>query len=452
MRELSTTQLIVLGFLSAILLGGILLCLPISSASGEATPFLDALFTSATSVCVTGLVVLDTYAHWNLFGQIVILLLIQCGGLGVISFTTAVMLVIGRKVTLRDRLLLEDAFNLNTLSGLIRFLKKVLKGTFIVEGIGAICYAFVFIPQFGVAKGIWVSVFNAVSAFCNAGIDIIGNTSLMQYVGNPLINIVTMLLIIMGGLGFIVWWDVVRVTRMCITKEIGGKQFFWKLNLHSKIVLLMTAGLILAGAVVVFALEYRNPMTLGDLSFGEKILASFFQSVTTRTAGFMSISQADLSDATSIFCILLMFIGGSPAGTAGGIKTTTMALLLIATLSVVKGKEEIVAFRRSIPVQVVRKSLAVTIISITITLTAIMLLLVFEQGSFIDIAYETVSAIGTVGLSRNFTLSLDAIGKIIIIVCMYLGRIGPISMAIAFGQKKGRKGRVSMPEENVTVG
>lgn len=452
MRGLSTTQLIAAGFLTAIAVGTLLLCLPVSAANGQSTPLLDALFTATTSVCVTGLVVVDTYAHWSLFGQFVILLLIQCGGLGIISLTTGVMLIIGRKVTLKDRLLLEDAFNLDTLSGLVRFLKRVIKGTFFIEGIGALCYMFVFVPQFGLAKGIRVSVFNAVSAFCNAGMDIIGNNSLMNYVGNVPVNVITMALIILGGIGFIVWWDILRVFGLFRKKEVKFHQMLGKLSLHTKIALITTLILIVSGFLVVFTLEYHNPETLGNLPLGEKMLAALFQSVTTRTAGFASISQAGLRDATALFCVILMFIGGSPVGTAGGIKTTTIALLVVAALSLIRGNEEASVFGRSVSIKNVRKALAVTMISVMVAFTALMVLLCFQQGSFVDIGYEVFSAIGTVGLSRNFTTSLNVVSKVVIILCMYMGRIGPISMAIAFGYKKGKKSRIFYPQEEVTVG
>lgn len=450
MRKLSTTQLIVLGFLSAIMIGAILLMLPVAAADGQSTPFLDALFTATTSVCVTGLVVVDTFSHWSTFGHVVILLLIQCGGLGIISITTGVMLMIGKKVSLKDRLLLEDAFNLNSLSGLVRFLKRVIKGTFLIEAIGAVCYMFVFIPEFGV-KGIWISIFNSVSAFCNAGIDIIGNNSLMNYVGNVPVNIITMLLIVLGGLGYIVWWDFLRVLGLVRKGEIKKGQIWNKLTLHTKLVVVMTVGLILVGALVVFCIECNNPETLGPLSAGEKILASFFQSVTCRTAGFATVSQIGLKDSTALFCMILMFIGGSPVGTAGGIKTTTIAVIVIAAGSIIRGYEDAGLFGRNISIRNVRKALAVTLVSALVTLTALMTLLCIQPGGFVDIAYEVFSAVATVGLTRNLTPALNVAGKIIIILCMYLGRIGPISMAIAVGHKK-KKAMVHMPQEEVTIG
>lgn len=452
MRQLSTTQLIALGFLSAIAIGTLLLWLPLSAAGGQSVSFTEALFTATTCVCVTGLVVVDTFARWSMFGQTVILCLIQIGGLGIISLTTGVMLIIGRKVTLKDRLLLEDAFNLNTLSGLVRFLKKVIKGTFLVEGIGALCSMFVFVPRFGVARGVWISVFHAVSAFCNAGMDVIGADSLAGYVGNVPLNLITMTLIVMGGIGFIVWWDILRVLRMLKNREFGLRQVWRKLGLHTRIVLVVTAGLILSGFLAVLCLEYENPETLGPLPFGEKLLAALFQSVTVRTAGFASIPQSGLRPATALFCVLLMFIGGSPVGTAGGIKTTTVALLFIATLSLIRGREEACVFGRSISGKNIRKALAVTLISILASVAAFMAMLCVQPGDFLDIGYEVFSAVGTVGLSRNLTGSLNLAGRIIIIICMYLGRIGPISMAIAFGYKKGKKARVHYPAEEVTVG
>lgn len=450
MRNLSTTQLIVLGFFTAIIMGAILLMLPVSAADGQSTPFLDALFTSTTCVCVTGLVVVDTFSHWSIFGQIVILLLIQCGGLGIISITTGVMLMIGKKVSLKDRLLLEDAFNLSSLSGLVRFLKRVIKGTFLLEAMGAVLYMFVFVPEFGL-KGIWISVFNSVSAFCNAGIDIIGNNSLMNYVTNVPVNLITMALIVLGGLGYIVWWDFLRVFQLARKGEIKKKQMWNRLTLHTKLVVIMSLGLIFGGGLVIFCTEYANPLTMGPLSFGEKILAALFQSVTCRTAGFATVSQTGLKDSTALFCMILMFVGGSPVGTAGGIKTTTIAIIVIAAGSIIRGYEEAGLFGRSISIRNVRKALAVTMVSAIVTLAALMILLCIQPGNFVDIAYEVFSAVGTVGLTRNLTPILNPVSKLIIILCMYLGRIGPISMAIAVGHKK-KKAMVYCPKEEVTVG
>jgi len=451
-HELSTAQIIALGFFITILIGSFLLCLPICASDGQWTNYLDALFTSTTSVCVTGLVVVDTYAHWSLFGQIIILLLVQCGGLGIITLSTFLMVLIGKKVSLKDRLLLEDAFNLDTLQGLVRFLKRVLKGTFLIECIGAVCYMAVFVPEFGI-KGIWYSVFNAVSAFCNAGMDVIGNRSLMDYVGHPWINMVTMILIILGGIGFIVWWDVLRVAKEIRSGNIARRFMFRSLKLHSKVVLVTTGILILGGAAIIYLLEYQNPHTLGTLSFGEKLMASLFQSVTFRTAGFATISQKGLCGASVLVGIVLMMIGGSPVGTAGGVKTSTMALVFFTAAATVKGEEKVTVFKRTIPLKTIRKAVSVTLVFGAVLLVMIILMSLLVEGSMMDIAYETASALGTVGLSRDFTATMNSVGKVLIIICMYLGRIGPISMAIAFTFKGSKRGyQIRYPEEDVTVG
>ncbi len=450
-REMSTAQIIALGFGAAILIGSFLLCLPASSADGTWTGYLDALFTATSSVCVTGLVVVDTYAHWSGFGQAVILLLIQCGGLGIITFTTAVMVLIGRKVTLKDRLLLSAAFNLDTLQGLVRFLVRVIKGTLIVEGIGALLCLPVFVPQYG-ARGIWIAVFHAVSAFCNAGMDIIGPNSLADYVGNPWLNLVTMALIILGGLGFIVWWDVLKSLREIREGDIPRRFWYRRLRLHTKIVIVTTLGLIIGGALLVFLLERNNPETLGGYPLGTKLLASLFQSVTFRTAGFATISQKGLCGGTVVIGIFLMIIGGSPIGTAGGIKTTTVAIVLFSAMATIRGSEEVKVFRRTIPLRTLRKAIAVTLVFGLVLVAMTICMSVFAGGSMSDVAYETASALGTVGLSRNYTPTMNDAGKIMIMICMFLGRIGPISMAIALNFNKHGLTEVKYPEENVTVG
>lgn len=449
---LSTTQIIVLGFLTAIIIGGFLLSLPVSSANGHSVPLLDAMFTSTTSVCVTGLVVANTYEQWSRFGQAVILLLIQCGGLGIVTFTTSFMLILGRKVTLRDRLLMQDAYNLNTLTGLVKFTKKVIFGTLIVESIGAVLYMFTFIPEFGWKEGIWISVFNSVSAFCNAGIDIIGPNSLAPYVTNVSVNLITMALIILGGIGFIVWWDILHMAGKVKRKEVPSGAFFNRLSLHTKIVLTTTLCLIGIGTLLIFILEFNNPETIGGLSFGDKIMASAFESVTARTAGFLTFSQKAMRDSSALVCMILMFIGGSPVGTAGGVKTSTFALVIIAAMSAVKGSEHGTAFRRRLHNRTMRKALAVILISFLVVMSATILLSTFCGGELTDVMFETFSAIGTAGLTRDYTASMNSIGKIIIMICMYLGRVGPISMAIIFGFKKNKYGLAEYPSEDITVG
>ena len=446
--SISTTHIILLSFLAAILAGSILLSLPISSADGKATEFTDALFTATTSTCVTGLVVTPTVSSWSIFGQVVILILIQIGGLGVITIMSGIMILLHKKMGISDRMLLQDAFNLNSLSGIVRFVKKVVKGTFIIEAIGALLYMTVFIPDFGL-KGIWISVFTSVSAFCNAGIDIIAENSLCNYALNPVINAVTCLLIIIGGIGYIVWWDILRVIKNSLKKKT---KLFSSLTLHSKIAITSTVFLIFAGAFLIFVFEYSNPKTIGEFTLLEKIQASVFQSVTTRTAGFATLPQENITNASATVCLLLMFIGGSPVGTAGGIKTVTFAVLIVSALCSIRNKEDTELFGRQITKQAVSKAVAVTFMSFLIMFTSTVLLSAVTQASTLDILYETVSATATVGLTRNLTPSLNTIGKLIITATMYLGRVGPISLAIAFGQRKENQSIVRNPIEQIIVG
>ncbi len=444
----STTQIILFSFLVTILLGSALLALPISSASGEAVPYLDALFTATTATCVTGLVTLPTVSAWSVFGQVVILLLIQIGGLGIITIMSGLMLLLNRKMGIGDKLLIQDAFNLNTMSGLAKFVKNVLLGTLIIEGIGAVLYMFVFVPEFGV-KGIWISLFNAVSAFCNAGIDIIAENSLCNYATVPLINIVTSFLIVLGGLGYIVWWDVLRVIKGSSPKN---RKIFRHLTLHSKIAITVTLGLIFVGAGLIFAFEYSNPQTIGNMSLFDKIQVSLFQSVTTRTAGFSSVPQENLTNASSVVSILLMLIGGSPVGTAGGMKTVTIAVLFCSAFSTVRNKSGATLFGRRISEDSVKKAVAVVVTFITICTASAVLLLATSHAPALDVVYEAVSATATVGLSRNLTASLNAFGKICIIFTMYFGRVGPISLAVALGSKNESQNVISEPTGEISIG
>ena len=439
--RLTTTQIIMLSFLGMILLGSLLLALPVSSADGVAVPYLDALFTATTATCVTGLVTLPTFSTWSIFGQVVILVLIQVGGLGVITVISAFMLLLQKRMGIGDRLLLQDAFNLNTLSGIVRFVKRVLFGTFLVELLGAVLYMTVFVPEFG-ARGVWISVFTAVSAFCNAGIDIIGPNSLCDYATNPMVNLVTSALIILSGIGYIVWWDVLRV----------GRKGFRGLTLHSKIAISTTLILIFGGGLLIFLLEYGNPLTIGELSFFDKLQVSFFQSITTRTAGFATVPQENLTNASSILCLLLMFIGGSPVGTAGGIKTVTVAVLAVSALATIQNKNDVTLFDRTISRQAVNKAVAVTAMSFAILFVSTLLLCAVTDASALDIVYETVSATATVGLTRNLTPYLSSAGKAVIIATMYLGRVGPISLALALNSSKKQRNLIKNPTEDISVG
>lgn len=443
--RLSTSHIIMISFLAAIFLGSLLLALPISSASGNAVPYIDALFTATTATCVTGLVTVPTVTTWSLFGQIVILILIQIGGLGIVTVMASFVLLLNRKLGLSNRVLLQDAFNLNSLAGLSAFIKKVLLGTLLIEGIGAVLYLPVFVADFG-WKGIWISVFNAVSAFCNAGIDILAEDSLCQYATHPLINFVTGALIIIAGIGFIVWWDVLRVLK-------DSKLRRWRyLTLHSKIALSATAVLIFGGALLIFLFEFKNPQTIGDLSLFDKIQVSLFQSITARTAGFASVPQQNLSEGASIVSCVLMFIGGSPVGTAGGIKTVTAAVLIASAFSTIKNKNETVLFHRRISPDFIGKALAVVAMAMMIALCSALLLSATIDASALDLFYESISATATVGLTRGITPLLNLWGKLIIIATMYLGRVGPISLAIAFNLRKKSLNLIQNPTEQISVG
>lgn len=446
--SLSTTHIILLSFLIAILIGSLLLSLPVSSASGEAIPYVDALFTATTSTCVTGLVTVPTVTSWSTFGHVVILILIQIGGLGVITVMAGLTMALQRRMGLQGQILIQDAFNLNTLSGLTLLVRKVILGTFLVEGIGAVLYMTVFVPEFG-PRGVWISVFTSVSAFCNAGIDISAVNSLCDYARNPVINCVTCGLVILGGIGFTVWWDVIQVIRLRRKQKIK----LWRnLKLHSKIALSTSLILILGGAVCFFAFEYHNPLTMGDLSIPEKIQASLFQSVTTRTAGFATIPQENLTNASALVALLLMFIGGSPVGTAGGVKTVTIAVLIASAVASIRNQNDVNLFRRSVSKEAIRKAIAVVCMSFGIMFVSAIALSAVTDGNALDILYESVSATATVGLTRNLTSSLNLWGKLIIIGTMYLGRVGPISLAVAFRLKKSNPNKIKEPMESISVG
>ncbi|MCX7903874.1 MAG: TrkH family potassium uptake protein [Caloramator sp.] len=440
--RLQPVQILALGFAAVILIGALLLKLPISSADGNPTPFLDCLFTATSAVCVTGLVTVDTGTHWSLFGQIVILLLIQIGGLGFMTFATMFAIILGRKISLKERLIMQEAYNAFNIQGIVKLAIYVMGITFSIEGLGAILLATQFIPQYGWKRGIYYGVFHAVSAFCNAGFDLIGGfRSLTPYVDNVVINLTIMSLIVIGGLGF------------GVVTEIINNRNFKKLSLHSKVVLLATSILIVTGAVAFFALEYNNPKTLGALSFKGKILSSLFASITPRTAGFNTINLPDMTTASKFLTIILMFIGASPGSTGGGIKTTTATLILMIVLAVVRGREDTEIFERRIPKELVYRAVGITFISFILVIVVTMILSITQQGDFMEFMYEATSAFGTVGLSLGLTTRLDAIGKLIIIFTMYSGRVGPMTLALAFARKQLMASKaIKYPEDKILVG
>ncbi|MCR5321753.1 MAG: potassium transporter TrkH [Lachnospiraceae bacterium] len=450
--RISSVHFIPLSFLFMMIIGTILLLLPVSIAPGGETGIVTALFTSTTSVCVTGLVVKDTYSNWSVFGQTVILILVQIGGLGVVAVGSFIMHVGRKKFSLSERKLIGDSLNVEKNRGLLAFLTRIFKGVFLVEGIGTVLYAVKFIPRFGFGKGLRASLFQSVSAFCNAGMDIVGPNSMMEFRDSGYLMYVTMALIILGGIGFVVWFDVIDGILDGIKNHFGPNAILKHLSEHSKIVLVMTAFLLAIGTVIILAAEYDNPETIGNMGLSDKILNSLFQSVTFRTAGFASVPQEGLTETSCILGYILMFIGGSPVGTAGGVKTVTAFLVFMNAISYVCGEKENVVFKRRVSEEQMRKAAAVVFVSAGAIFVMTILLLSRGGITLTDALYEVISALATVGLSRSLTPKLDTIGRLIIIVSMYLGRIGPISMAIFFTKGNGAQNKIRHAEGTFYVG
>lgn len=427
-----------IGFFVLISIGGLILSTPYVTRNGKATGIIDAFFVAASASCVTGLTPVNTAYHWNSLGHVVIIILIQIGGLGIMSLATLIPLLLRKKIGLKSRQILKEQFNIDSLAGMINIFKYVLLFTILTEVLGAIFLAIRFVPQYGFGKGVWFSIFHSISAFCNAGFDILGD-SIYPLRSDALVNTTIMLLVIIGGLGFMV------------TSEIFYRKNFQKLSTHSKLVILITIALILVGALGFYFLESIEGGVLEDEGFKGSIFESFFQSVVARTAGFYSVNLSKIKESTALLLICLMFIGGSPGSTAGGIKTTTFGVLVIATISVIKKEKEPIIFKRSISDQSIKKALSIFLISLFIVILVSFMISVVDGFKFIDILYETVSALATVGASRGITESLSNIGKILIGLCMYLGRIGPMTMALAFGLKAEDK-MIKYPETMISLG
>lgn len=450
--RLSTMQLIALGFFGVIFAGALLLWLPVSNR--EPIAFMDALFTSVSAVCVTGLMTIVPAEQFTVFGKVVLLLLIQVGGLGIIACISSFFLILGKRISMKGRITIQQAYGLDTLSGLVRFIIRILKGTFAVEGIGAVLFACRFIPEFGWIRGIAYAVFHSVSAFCNAGIDILGGSSFIRYSGSPIVSFTTMFLIIMGGLGFPVWHDVAVNVKKFAGSRRPVRWLFTRLKLQTKIVLLMTVFLIAVGTAGIFLLEYSNPDTIGNMSLFEKLMASMFQSVTTRTAGFATVPQGALRESSKLLGCMLMFIGGSPAGTAGGIKTTTAAMLYLTVLCVLKNRRDPECFNRKIDNTIVRSGITIALITFVFLSLGIAALTLFEpEADFLNLMYEATSAMATVGLSADLTPSLSRGSHVVLMILMYVGRIGPLTMALVFSGRTDRKSQFrELPEERVMIG
>ncbi len=458
-KEFTPTQVIIFGFLAIILIGTFLLCLPISNNEGITTPFLTALFTSTSAVCVTGLILVNTLSYWSLFGKIVILLLIQIGGLGFMAIITMIYMIFRRRVSLRSRLIIQESFNQPSFHGMVALVRKAIKGTLIIEAICAVFLAILFFIEDSSdpVYTIFLGIFHSVSAFCNAGFDLVGDSSLTPFVHNLFFNLIIMFLITVGGIGFAIWADLIRTFKFnFLYVKATFVEKCKKLTLHSKIALTASGILIFLGGIIFLLLEFNNQATIGTFTFSEKVLASYFHSVSLRTAGFNTFSMGDMSDTSKLVSTFFMLIGGSPGGTAGGLKTVTFAIVILTVYSVIKGQSSTVVFNRTIPIQMLRKALSVTIIYLMVFFIATFLLMIIEEGngySFLDIGFEVSSAIGTVGLTTGITPSLSTASKVILIICMFLGRLGPISVGVALTTKLTETNNsLEYVEENVLVG
>lgn len=437
-KRLSSFQVILLGFAGVILLGALLLMLPISSAERVITPFNEALFTSTSAVCVTGLVVKDTGSYWSAFGQAVIITLIQIGGLGVVTIAASFSMLAGRRISLMQRSTMQDAISAPKVGGIVKLTKFIITGTFIIEAVGAVSMMPVFCKNFG-AKGIWMSVFHSVSAFCNAGFDILGTEgnqfcSLTPYTSNPVINITVMLLIVIGGIGFLTWDDI-----------CNNKFKIKKYSMQSKIILLTSLILILLPAIYFFIFDYS------DYSFGNRLLASLFQSITTRTAGFNTTDLTKLTRPSQAIMIFLMLVGGSPGSTAGGLKTTTMAVLILNAFACFKRKENVCAFGRRIDDSVIKNAATIVMMYITLFFIGGVSICTIEKLPLVASLFETASAIGTVGLTLGITPKLSLASQIILIILMYLGRVGGLTLIYATLSVK-KQINAKLPLDKITVG
>ena len=449
-KKMSPTRQIALSFALVIFIGSLLLTLPVANKAAP-TDYINHLFIATSATCVTGLIPYPPVEQYTLFGQLVILALIQIGGLGFLTFLALFYVKAKKRLSFTNKLVMQEAMNVTSLENLPKFLRNVVKYTFLFELIGAILLATQFVPDYGLIYGIYLGIFHSVSAFCNAGFDVIGAQSLIPYQTNVVVNLTICALIILGGLGFFVWFDIAKNLKLKDLPTRAVKHFHHFFELHSKIVLMMTTILLVSGTVLFYILEHDT--VLKDLGFFDGLLVSFFQSTTLRTAGFATVDYSQLCTATKLFMCLFMFIGGSPAGTAGGVKTVPVAIIIATMKSVFKGESHIRMFERRIEDDVLKRVLTILLTSLTLVFIGAMILSITEDASFIDICFEVISAFGTVGLTIGITSDLTVIGKIIIILLMYAGRIGPITMILSF-MRKSRKntGHVVYPKGEIILG
>ena len=442
--QLSATQIIAIGFAAIILLGAGLLTLPAASRSGVSCGFFPALFTATSATCVTGLVLFDTYVQWSAFGQVVIITLIEIGGLGFMSAASTFVFLLRRKVGLRQRMVIAQALNLNDMDGVVKIQKLVITGSLSIQGIGALILFLRFLPEFGFDRALAWGIFHSISAFCNAGFDLFGylapGQSLIVFNDDPVICLTLITLVTVGGLGFLVWEELARVRS------------FKKFSVYTKLVLLMTVTILAVGTIVILALEWNNPATLGNMPVWQKIMNAFFQTGTLRTAGFVTLDQAALKDATKVFSILIMFIGGSSGSTAGGLKTVTVVVLLLFIWAKARGKESVHVFRRNIPGAKAVDAMTITFITVILSVFGGMMFCTAAPVSFLDGWYEAVSAICTVGLSAAGTATLGMVSQSMIIAFMYFGRVGILTLSLGFLMGNRAKDRFQYADTNLLIG
>ena len=439
-KKLSPSRKLILGFLLAILLGTFILMMPFSLREGEKLNFLSSLFTIVSAVCVTGLTVVDVSKVFSPAGDLIIIFFIQLGGLGVMTFSSILFLVMGKRMTFYERELLKEERNADSSGEISSFIKKLLLTVFIIESIGAIILTWEFSKEMPLNKAVFYGIFHSISAFCNAGFALFSN-NLEAYKANSVINLTIGYLITLGGIGFAVITSVIMVIRRGIDR----------FNLTSKVAIIMSVILTFGGMILFFVLEYSNPATLGDLNFVQKVLASYFQSVTLRTAGFNTIPLGELRNSTIFMCCILMFIGASPGSTGGGIKTTTFGVILFYVIGIVKKKENVEIFNRRLDWEIMNRALAILVLAITYVIIVIMLMLIAENFSPEEIMFEVISAFGTVGLTLGITPDLTTFSKLLLIVTMFIGRLGPMTFALAIGETK-KKALSKYPKENILVG
>jgi len=451
----SIPKRIAASFAIVILVGSLLLDLPISQLETSQATYFDHLFTTVSMVCVTGLFTQPVASTYNTFGQIICMFLMQIGGLGLMSMIAFFFFDSGKKLSLTDRLALQDSLNRDDTKDFKDYLRTIFKYTFIIEGIAAILFMIRFIPMLGVGKGIFTAIFFSISAFCNAGFDNLGDNSLINYATDPLLMFVISALIILGGIGFAVWFDV-KNSISCYRRSLQNKyhkMFYKRLHYHTKVVILLTLGILMVGTLLTLITEWHNPDTIGNLNFGQKLLVSFFQTVTMRTAGFASIDYTKANPSTLLLYCIQMFIGGSPGGTAGGVKTTTVLVVLLFIRSEIYEKKSINFRHHTIPYEMARKSLMIFIIFTVLTLSSVFLLSITDpQAPLLYTLFETISAMCTVGVTANLTPTLSMLGQIIIMTLMFIGRIGPLTVLLSFSNRKKQGSLIKYAKAPLLIG